>query len=302
MAANRSLERLRSARDDRHSELLALPNVIGTGLGIKRRGGVVVARAALLIFVAKKIELECLPRALRIPKSVECRGNRIPTDVVQITGVRREFGPAPYALSDSATKGMLSAFAQGENGSAYGISCAHCLEGSDEDPFTETRIGIWDSAIQSYVEVGQSGFAVDSPGFGLPGDFGFLDAGLIALEHPVLIQRARAAPQLAVLTNPRRGMRVFAETFGAAVSGTVDAMETIVDGLHVDLVIRVDGRGTYPGFSGMLWRATSGQAVGIHAYGANFEGEDGGSRLSLAMAARRVTYQLQVRLRDPGWN
>lgn len=280
---------------------MGLPNVVGTGLGIKRRNGVAVERTAIVVFVASKMSKDSLPPKTRVPQFILCEERRIPTDVVEIRRVRLEFGGAPYALTDSETNGTLSAFAQGDDQVFHGVSCAHCLTGEDGDPYASSVIKVWDTTRERFADAGRSGYVVDSPGFGLPANYGFSDIGLFQLEHPALVQRASNAPILPVLTNPRRGMRVFGQTLTATLTGTIDAVEATVDNLDIDIVIRVEGPGTRRGFSGMLWRTESGQAVGVHTWGADFDNqEDSGSRFSLAMAARRVEHQLQVRLRDPG--
>ncbi len=301
MTARRALDALRGARERVHRDLLRFPNVIGTGLGVKRRNGAVVDPQALVVFVASKVAREQLERHERLPKYIVHQRRRIATDVVQIKGVRREFGNAPYALTDEATNGTLSAFARGPDGYLYGVTCAHCLAGWDGNPHTTTPVGVWNVSTNEYVEAGQSVFAVEAPGYGAPGNYGFSDAGLILLEHPELSQRARAATPLPILDNPSRNMAVFSQAFAADFNGTIDALDVVIDGLRVDVVVRVEGEGTFPGHSGMLWRSQSGQAVGIHAYGADFDEDGGGSTYSLLMSARRAAYQLQVNLLDPGW-
>lgn len=301
MGERRPVDQLRDARRGWREGLLSLPNVLGTGLGIKRQNGIAILRTAIVVFVGSKVSNDSLLPKNRVPQFVFCDGRRIPTDVVEIGRVRLEFGGAPYALTDSETNGTLSAFAEGDNQELHGVSCAHCLIGEDGDPYVPSTIKVWDTTRQRFADAGRSGYVVDSPGFGLPTNYGFSDIGLFHLEHPVLVQRASKAPILPILANPRRGMRVIGQTLTATLTGTIDAIEATVDNLDADIVVRVGGPGTRPGFSGMLWRTESGQAVGVHAWGAAFDDqEDSGSRFSLSMAARRIEYQLQVRLRDPG--
>lgn len=296
----RPLDALRGARRQLHRKLGRLPNVLGTGLGIKRRAGRITDRLALVVYVADKLAPSLLAQDALVPKFVRHRGRRIPTDVIQINRIRRELGSAPYALSDAATRGLLSAFARGEDDLLFGVSCAHCLAGADGNPHTTTSVGVWDSGTGRFEAAGESVFAVEAPGFGLPGNYGFSDAGLLMLDHIELLERANSSPTLPVLERPARGMAVYAQAYAADLSGTIDAIEVDVENLRTDMVIRIDGAGTHPGYSGMLWRTGSGQAVGIHAYGAEIDATSGRSRYSLAMSARRAAHQLQVEFLDAG--
>jgi hypothetical protein len=279
--------------------MLHYPNVLGTGFGVKRCDGEIIDPHAFVVFVSRKVGAKRLLRSTRLPKSVVCGGRRVVTDVVQIENIRREFGDAPYGIADDATRGTLSAFARNEDGSLYGVSCAHCLAGADGNPHTTTAIDVWDSVKEEYVLAGQSVFAVAAPGYGLPGNFGFSDAGLFTLEHPQLTERARTAVPLSILDRPSRATTVVAHAYGADFTGELDALDVIIGDFRADALIYTVGAGTFPGNSGMMWRSKSGQAVAIHAYGANF-GKTRGSRYSLAMSARRAAYQLQTQLLDAG--
>tara|TARA_R110000782_G_scaffold35367_2_gene84531 strand:- start:71305 stop:72198 length:894 start_codon:yes stop_codon:yes gene_type:complete len=293
-----NLGTLRFARESRHDRLLRLPNVVGTGLGVKRRGGDVINTAALVVFVDRKLPLTDLRTSSHVPAYVEHGGQRIPTDVVEIGELRLEFGAAPYFISDLATKGVVTAFARTE-GMFHIVSCAHCLRGEDGDPHTISPIGVWDAAQNKYVEVGQTMFAVEAPGFGLPGNFGFVDAGFAGLVHREMIDQARSAPPLPIGPPPRRGLAVVGRGAGAPIEGAIDAVEAVILGRRTDMLIRMTGAGSFPGHSGMLWRTKSGLGVGVHTYGAQFV-TGGGSRYSLATGIRRVARQLQVDLFDPG--
>lgn len=296
--AGLSLAALRQARRAWHDRLIKLPNVIGTGLGVKRRAGAKIDDSALVVIVDRKLPPSGLVKSGQVPSYVVHGGRRIPTDVIEIGEIRLEFGTPPYFLSDLATKGVVTAFAQAE-GMFHIVSCAHCLKGQDGDPHTISSIGIWDPAQKKYIEVGQTVFAVDSPGFGLPGNYGFVDAGLAGLAHPDMVARARAAPPLSLGPTPRRGLGVIGRGPGAPISATIDAVEIDIRGRRTDMLILMTGAGSFPGHSGMLWRAGSGQALGVHTYGAQFL-PGGGSRYSLSMAVRRMAKHLQVNLLDPG--
>lgn len=289
-----SLRTLRALRASAVGRLSRLPNVIGTGLGIKRRAGRVVSPLALIVYVSSKVPSQTLVPTERVPKFVSRRGERIPTDVVQINDVRPELGLPPYAVTDAATLGLISAFARDGSGNLFAVSCAHCLLGPDGNPHTTASIAVWDSDTERYEPAGESVYCVSAPGFGFAGDYGFSDAGLVLVGHGELAQLAGNAAPVRILDHPRRGMPVYAEAFTHVVTGTIDALEANTGPLRTDVVVRIDGRGTRRGYSGMLWRTDAGDAVGIHAYGAQIDADTGESRYSLAMSARRAARQLQV--------
>lgn len=293
-----SLARLRRARSAHYDRLSRLPNVVGTGIGVKRRNGERDGQSALIIFVDRKVPLEEISARRRIPRFVIQDGERISTDVVEINGIRPELGPAPYFLTDRATKGVVAAL--GRSGNDYFmVSCAHCLTGEDGDPLSVSPIAIWDSVTSAYVEAGQTVYAIRSPGFGVPGNFGFSDVGFALIAHPALIARARMAQPLSVLATPRVTMAVAAQGPHGPMHGAIDGVDVILLGRRTDYLILNEGAGSFPGCSGMMWRNSAGHAIGMHSYGAHFL-PSGGSRYSLAMAARRIAGQLDLSLLDPG--
>lgn len=278
---------------------MSLPNVIGTGLGVKRRDGRRVSNAAVIVFVRQKLPSELLPKAQRIPDYLRHGNAQVPTDVVPISGIREEFGEAPYFISDRAKKGTVTAFARIED-SLHAVSCAHCLRGRDGNPHTTEPIDFWDAGLARYVPGGENVFAVSAPGYGRPGNFGFSDAGLVRLEHRELLRRARDAPALTFRDAVRRGLKVAGQGPRSTIIGEVDAVEAIIDRRRVDVVVFMPGEGTVPGNSGMLWRTSDGAAVAIHALGV-YADEGSESRYSLAMEARRIANELQVDFLDTGW-
>lgn len=296
MTRSRTLNGLRALRRQEHDRFMRFPHVLGTGLGVKRTGGEIASPHSLIVFVSRKVPLSKLTRGSRIPKYVVYGGKQTETDVVAIRGIRPEFGDAPYAIYDGANQGTLTSFARDNNGSYFGVSCAHCLSGADMNPNTVTDIAVWDPIDEDYKVAGKSGFAVSWPGAGIPGNFGFSDASLIRLEHPELLERAQSASILHVLNNPSRHMSVSGEAFNRSVEGVIDALDVVISNMRADLMILMPGGGTFRGDSGMLWRTTSGLAVGIHAYGVSAANSNSASKYSLAMSARRAQEQLQVQL------
>lgn len=293
------LATLRSARSAHSDRLLAFPNVVGTGLGVKRRGARCVASSALVVYVRQKLPADYLSAVERLPAEIKFSNQAIPVDVVEVAGMRREFAGPPYFMTDRVKKGTISAFAAAD-GLLHAVTCAHCLRGRDGNPHTSEPIDFWEATVGRYIPGGENGFAVDAPGLGLPGNFGFSDAGLITLEHPELRRRARSAPALRFASRLRRGMMVGAQSPSTTIVGSVDAVEAVIDRVRIDVVIYMPDVGSVPGNSGMLWRARDGSAVGVHAIGV-YTDNSTESRYSLCMSASRVAATLQVQLLDPGW-
>ena len=298
MARGPDLRTLRRARAVHRDELVSLPNVIGSAIGVKRRAGARVTDSSLIVFVQRKIGEEEIRPSGRVPRFVRSAGRAIPTDVVEIAGIREEFGSPPYFTSDREKKGTVTAFARSED-SYLAVTCGHCLRGRDGNPFTSEPIDFWDAAAGKYVPVGESVYAVMSPGFGRPGNFGFSDAGLVLLRDREIIRRARISPLLPIAGRPRRGTKLVGEGPRTTLHGEIDMVEAEIDDRRIDLIIHMLGQGTVPGNSGMLWRTMDGAGVALHAFGA-YADEAGESRYSLCMAASRLAGALQVDLLDPG--
>jgi hypothetical protein len=73
-------EALVQTKEEREEDLLSLANVVGVGLGFKETGGVVTNERCIQVLVEQKIDLDLLPTAARVPKTL----NRRPTDVVAV--------------------------------------------------------------------------------------------------------------------------------------------------------------------------------------------------------------------------
>lgn len=294
MARNLSLDDLRRARRDRVAEIEALPHVVGTGLGVKRRGGMRVARAALIVYVDRKRPDKDLARQARIPHYIVHRRRRIPIDVVPVRPVRLEFGSAPYYLGDGRTKGVVTAFARGGD-DHFILGSAHCLKGADGNIFTPSPIGLWDDVAGRYLNVAESLKGFQLPGLGIAGDFGYLDAGVATLSDVEMLARARNASPMRFGPAARIGLSLIAEGPNGRLAGTIEAVEIEVEGMRVDIVVRIENGGTYRGHSGMLWRTRAGLAMAMHGYGTDFSGEEA-SRISLSTAVRRIAQYLEVEL------
>ncbi len=89
------------ALQDNRSRLLSYPNVVGIGLGQKTIAGMRTAEPCLVVFVARKLPLDQIPSAYRIPKRVA----GLPTDVVEVGHIRihsqrlKKHRPAPGGVS-----------------------------------------------------------------------------------------------------------------------------------------------------------------------------------------------------------
>lgn len=297
MARRLSLDDLRRARRGRLADIEALPHVIGTGLGVKRRAGAVIARTALIVYVDRKRPEQALARSARIPRYILHRGHRVPIDVVAIGPARLEFGRPPFFLSDGSTSGVVTAFAR--SGPDYFLlGSAHCLGGDDGNIFTPATISVWDESGGGNVSVAESLMGVRLPGLGVAGDFGYLDAGVATIVGPEMMALARRARPMRLYPAATIGLALEAKGPNGPLSGTIEAVEVVVQGMRTDIVIRIESSGTYRGHSGMLWRTRKGLAVAMHGYGADYSAA-GPSRTSLATALRRVAHYLDVDLLDP---
>ncbi|MGQ9513057.1 hypothetical protein [Thermodesulfitimonas sp.] len=95
------MDLLRQSLKRHRKNLINLPNVVGVGIGRKRTRGAETGKPALIVFVAKKLPPEFLPRAALVPKSLE----KIKTDVVETGRFRLlaentgRYRPAPPGVS-----------------------------------------------------------------------------------------------------------------------------------------------------------------------------------------------------------
>ena len=64
--------------------LLRMPNVVGTGIGYRQRGGEGSDELCLVVMVRRKVPLEDLPKAAILPQEID----GIPLDVVETGGFR----------------------------------------------------------------------------------------------------------------------------------------------------------------------------------------------------------------------
>lgn len=290
-----SVSKLREARETHLRKIMALPHVTGTAIGEKLTDGAPTGERGLVVFVDRKLPKTQLDGAL-VPKRVRLGNMSVLTDIVELPGLAPQFGPAPYYCSDGFAPGIVSSISR-SFGEIVAVTCAHCIKGPDLDPFSSDPMKIWHPASKRYIDVGVSDYAVYGRGRGVPGDFGFLDAGMFTVEDIAIRAQANAAPALSVWDNVRTNTRVWMETGHGIVHGMVHAIEAVFPNAFADVSIRLTEGGTFKGDSGGLWRTESGLAVAIHTMGSDL-GPNAPSDLSVGMFAHRVRELLGVEFLD----
>ena len=299
-ASSRALRQLRNVRAKAEKRFYKKPNVLGSMLGLRIAQGQVLNELVLTVFVRKKIPTEAIPQSERIPRRVTINQTVVSTDVIEINGFVFQAGsPFPTAgaltTSDATEFGTMTAFARSKF-DLFGLTCAHAIEGPDNNPYTQTRVGVWSPSLKRAIPVGDSAFALAGGGAGVPGAYGFMDAALFTLVDRDLRNRANKGAVIPVAA-PRMGAAVRGDATSGPKTGTIIGIEKRVGPHLADIVVRVDPPGTFKGDSGMLWRSSSGggHAIGIHALGDGvFPGR--GSNLSAAMSAARAAEGLSVDL------
>lgn len=276
---------------------MALPNVVGTALGQKRCQTKLTGDRSIVVIVDQKLSKSEIPKSKRVPTAISDEDKTVLTDVIAIPSLRRQVSSPPYYSFDGGQQGTVTAFAR-QNDKIYAVSCAHCLEGSDADPYTADPISLYCKDTSSYVEVGMSVYGFKGAGHGTPGDFGFADVGLFSVLKDEFMDKAKNGSMLKVRNQLRVNDKVFAQSAHGGLMGTIDMVEGVFANLYADFVVSLDGDGTFGGDSGMLWRSSSNAGVGIHTYG-SIEPPGVGSRYSVSMFARRARDYLQVDFIDP---
>lgn len=111
----------------RKEKLLAIPGVVGCGLGFRVRRGKRTRTPCLTVFVERKLGEREIPPGIRLPKTVSHGGRRLPIDVVELGQLRRQLaagdaiGPVPLA-----DRGTLGAFAlDSQRGDVVALTAMH---------------------------------------------------------------------------------------------------------------------------------------------------------------------------------
>lgn len=305
-AIRKAAKVLRNCRLEADESIASRCNVVGSMIGAKVRGGEVLPGLSLTFLVREKIPLGDLSERERIPPRLTIGGVTIATDVVAWPRMVLQNLQTGRYLRDGYTQGTLTAFAQSPDG-LWGLSCGHCLLGTDQQPYTSAEIQMVDSMSGSFVPAGSTGLTLFSPGGPIIANSrGFLDCGLFTLEDGSLMVRAESAPQLGTvdpvdLLHQRLNGDSLMQV-GNAPPGPRSATVIGVDQYGVDdfsdLVLQVDPPGTIFGDSGLLWRTADGLAAAIHSRGEVAAAGEFGSFLTAAMSAKRAAYVLNVSLRQ----
>lgn len=291
---------LRAQLDDRVG---SRSDILGSMLAVKLQGGRPTDQIGITYFVREKVAKSELSPRKRVPASMRVGDEVVKTDVIAWPRMAEQATQiAPTIVSDGRTQGTLSCFAL-TGSTLFGITCAHCLEGVDQNPATPTVVEYF-GVDKRWYPTGQSVYLAYAPGSAVPGNFGYLDCGLFELRDPTLAARARAAKPLRVVTDlhslVNQGVFGFSplEPLSSPAplrKALVIGVEAVAMGERCDVVLNVDPPGTFRGDSGILWITQDGRAAAIHARGEVMAGIHG-SRLTSAMSANRIGNSLGVQL------
>jgi hypothetical protein len=80
------IERIQAVKKAREAELLAKANVIGVGVGLRRRGGELLDEPALVVLVSQKVPRAQLAEGDFIPNQID----GVPVDVQEIGFIRSQ--------------------------------------------------------------------------------------------------------------------------------------------------------------------------------------------------------------------
>lgn len=284
-----SFDSLRKARAVAEQKLSKKKNFMGTMLGLRIKKNRICAEKVLTVFVSEKINSNSLERKNRIPKYLKIEDEVIKIDVVPILSLILQNDPFPLkgalTTNDGTEFSTMTAFARSPY-DVFGMTCAHAIEGFDNDPFTQSPVSVWSPLMNRYIGVGNSALILAGGGAGVSGSYGFADAALFTLTEDSL--RLRAQKGKVILSNAVSiGETVFGSATSGPKEGEVIGIEMNFGSQLVDILIRVKGKGTFRGDSGMLWKTLNGRAVAIHAKG-SMEPPGIGSSLSACMSAIRA--------------
>jgi len=281
----RDLHRLRRARRDLANTVGALPNVVGTGIGLKQVEKSLTSRPVVIVFVDAKLPADALQPFERVPATFTNRGAAISTDVVEIERPERQVsGPPYFCLDDGNSQGTVTTLARikGQQ-NAFCMSCAHCVQGADMNLTTPCAMSLWDDASKGWIATGTYSppLYTSSGGNGLTGDYGFSDWALFTVSDQAVAHKALGNAPLGT-AQPQANVALFGNAAGnRQLTGVLYAIECTFHGWLIDVLVQFTGAPTLIGDSGLLWRDQNGRAVGIHAAAA--------SGYSLCMSARRIS-------------
>jgi hypothetical protein len=87
------MQRIQSVKQAREAELLAKANVVGVGVGLRRRGNKLLDEPALIVLVSKKVPRAQLAEDDFVPDMLD----GVPVDVQEIGTIRSHNPPAAAA-------------------------------------------------------------------------------------------------------------------------------------------------------------------------------------------------------------
>ncbi len=302
--ARRTSRALRASRAEADDRIGSRCDIVGSMIGVKVRRGKVLPRLCLTYLVREKIELNQLSPRNRIPSRLSVAGKWIPTDVLEWPRMELHGLQQGRFIRDGYTQGTLTVFAESNFG-LWGMSCGHCMLGTDQKPYSSAEIYMQDNASGQFIPAGSTGQVVfASGGKMICNSRGYIDCGLFSLDDDSLLARAQASSPLATVDLDglahQQLVGVSTMTSGGMVGGKRMAQVIGIDQFGIDdysdVVLQVGGPGMVHGDSGMLWLTADGRAAAIHCRGEIISG-DQGSHLVTAMSARRAAEVLNVRLR-----
>lgn len=104
----------RELMEERRAKLLAIPGVVGLGLGFRLQGGAPTGEPCLTVYVRRKLAPADLAAAgaRRIPRTVRSGKRRLPVDIVELGEIRRQVSAGdslgPLDGGERGTLGVLA--------------------------------------------------------------------------------------------------------------------------------------------------------------------------------------------------
>jgi hypothetical protein len=285
--------------------LKELPNVVGTGFGIKERGNEKTNELCLIIFVRRKRAKHKLSKRDIIPSKVIRHGRELRTDVIEIRGLEKQ---GRFGIQDGTHAGTLGCFGRNAQG-LFGVSCAHCIGGPDNDTSTPNDIVVEYPQAEDFLLLGKSGRAADIPGTGIFPRYGVLDSGLVSVSDTTVARYAAGRPELSIVSfsptmsqDQIKNALLYSPLSGyGAKSGIHSA---IIAGVFVEVFgqffdLMITGPSNEPlterGDSGLVWLNPFGRAVGFHMQG-DITPDGGPSTRAFAVFAFRVAEEFGLTL------
>jgi hypothetical protein len=188
-------ERLRRVLEIHRAALSALPGVLGTGVGYRRRAGRLAGEPCVTVYVRRKRAPEALLRAgaVVLPERLHARGTSVPVDVVEAGALRRNLAcgarVGSHGLGPGDRWGTLGMVARDRaSGRPVAITAMHLTGRAAHPPGEPLRFSAVDRAGECPVPLGEllagttlgvdaakisidapGGVSALLPGVGLPG-------------------------------------------------------------------------------------------------------------------------------------